>query len=106
MLRFRSLLIGALLLSAGPALAQAPAAPATPPPTPMGLTSSSFTDGGIIPDKYTQAVPAPISPALTWTGAPAGTQSFTLIMHDPDTAPGHNATDILHWMAFNIPATV
>jgi Raf kinase inhibitor-like YbhB/YbcL family protein len=106
MLRFRSLLIGALLLSAGPALAQAPAAPATPPPTPMGLTSSSFTDGGIIPDKYTQAVPAPISPALAWTGAPAGTQSFTLIMHDPDTAPGHNSTDILHWMAFNIPATV
>ena len=106
MLRFRSLLIGALLLSAGPALAQAPAAPATPPPTPMGLTSSSFTDGGIIPDKYTQAVPAPISPALAWTNAPAGTQSFTLIMHDPDTAPGHNSTDILHWMAFNIPATV
>ncbi|HWM60740.1 MAG TPA: YbhB/YbcL family Raf kinase inhibitor-like protein, partial [Rhizomicrobium sp.] len=106
MLRFRSLLIGALLLSAGPALAQAPAAPATPPPTPMGLTSSSFTDGGIIPDKYTQAVPAPVSPQLSWTNAPAGTQSFALIMHDPDTAPGHNATDILHWMAFNIPAAV
>jgi Raf kinase inhibitor-like YbhB/YbcL family protein len=103
MLRFRSLLIGAVLLSAGPALAQAPA---TPPPAPMGLTSSSFTDGGIIPDKYTQAVPSPISPQLSWINAPAGTQSFTLIMHDPDTAPGHNSTDILHWMAFNIPATV
>ena len=59
MLRFRSLLIGALLLSAGPALAQAPAAP--PPPAPMGLTSSSFADGAVIPDKYTQAVPAPVS---------------------------------------------
>ena len=103
MLRFRPLLIGAVLLSAGPALAQAPA---TPPPAPMGLTSSSFTDGGIIPDKYTQAVPSPISPQLSWINAPAGTQSFTLIMHDPDTAPGHNPTDILHWMAFNIPATV
>ena len=103
---FRSLLLGALLLSAGPALAQAPAAPATPPPTPMGQTSSSFTDGGIIPDKYTQASTAPISPQLAWTNAPAATQSFVLIMHDPDTAPGRSSTDILHWLAFNIPASV
>jgi len=88
-----------LVISAGAALAQAPA---TPPP-PFTLSSSSFTDGGVIPDKYTQASTAPVSPALSWINAPAGTQSFTLIMHDPDTAPGHNTTDILHWMAFNIP---
>ena len=105
MLRFRSLLIGALLLSAGPALAQAPAAPATPPPTPMGLTSSSFADGAIIPDKYTQAVPAAVSPALSWTNAPAGTQSFALIVDDPDTALQRTTNEVLHWAAFNIPAT-
>jgi Raf kinase inhibitor-like YbhB/YbcL family protein len=102
MLRFRSLLIGAMLLSAGPGLAQAPA---TPPPTPMGLTSSSFADGAIIPDKYTQAVPAPVSPALAWTNAPAGTQSFALIVDDPDTALQHTTNEVLHWAAFNIPAT-
>jgi hypothetical protein len=102
MLRFRSLLIGAMLLSAGPALAQAPA---TPPPTPMGLTSSSFADGAIIPDKYTQAVPAPVSPALAWTNAPAGTQSFALIVDDPDTALQRTTNEVLHWAAFNIPAT-
>jgi hypothetical protein len=86
---------------AAPAFGQAP--PASPPPPPFTLSSTSFTDGGVIPDKYTQASTAPISPALAWINAPAGTQSFTLIMHDPDTAPGHNTTDILHWMAFNIP---
>ena len=103
MLRFRSLLIGALLLSAGPALAQAPAAP--PPPAPMGLTSSSFADGAVIPDKYTQAVPAPVSPALARTNAPAGTQSFALIVDDPDTALQHTTNEVLHWAAFNIPAS-
>jgi len=105
MLRFRSLLIGAVLLAAGPALAQAPAAPTAPPPTPMGLTSSSFADGAIIPDKYTQAVPAAVSPALAWTNAPAGTQSFALIVDDPDTALQRTTNEVLHWAAFNIPAT-
>jgi hypothetical protein len=102
MRNFRNLMLGAMLLAATPALAQAPA---TPPPPPFVLTSSSFQDGGVIPDKYTQAVPNPISPALSWTNTPAGTQSFVLIMHDPDTAPRKSVVDILHWMAFNIPGT-
>jgi len=100
----RSLVLAAALLplTAGLALAQAPA---TPPPTPMGLTSSSFADGGIIPDKYTQAVAAPVSPALAWTNAPAGTQSFALVVDDPDTALQRSTNEVLHWAAFNIPAT-
>ena len=86
----------------GIAMAQAPAAP---PPTPMGLTSASFADGAIIPDKYTQASPSPVSPALAWTNAPAGTQSFALVVDDPDTALQHTTNEVLHWMAFNIPVT-
>jgi Raf kinase inhibitor-like YbhB/YbcL family protein len=101
----RILMLGAMLLASAPALAQTPAAPATPPPPPFTLTSTSFQDGGVIPDKYTQAVPNPISPALSWVNTPAGTQSFALIMHDPDTAPRKSVVDILHWMAFNIPGT-
>jgi Raf kinase inhibitor-like YbhB/YbcL family protein len=100
----RSLMLGAALLSfAAAAQAQAPA---TPPPTPMGLTSSSFADGAVIPDKYTQASPAPVSPALAWTNAPAGTQSFALVVDDPDTALQHSTNEVLHWAAFNIPATM
>ena len=100
---FRSPVLAALLLSLSGSLSLAQ--PAGPPPTPMGLTSSSFTDGGIIPDKYTQAVPAPVSPALAWTNTPAGTQSFALVVDDPDTALQRTTNEVLHWAAFNIPAT-
>src|SRR5882724_871111 len=100
---FRRLLLASLFLSASVDLTLAQQA--GPPPTPMGLTSSAFTDGGIIPDKYTQAVPAPVSPALAWTGTPAGTQSFALVVDDPDTALQRTTNEVLHWAAFNIPAT-
>ena len=103
MFAIRSLALGAMLLS-GMGTAALAQAPATPPPAPFTLTSSSFQDGGVIPDKYTQASPSPVSPALSWVNAPAGTVSFTLIMHDPDAAPGKMTADVLHWMAFNIPA--
>src|ERR1035438_889349 len=68
----------------------------------LTLTSPDFSDGGIIPNKYTQADPMPVSPKLDWTNVPAGVVSFTLIFHDPDGAPGKNSEDVLHWMAFNI----
>ena len=102
MLSFRSLLLGAALLVAAPALAQAPAAPPAPP---MGLTSTSFADGGVIPDKFSQVSPSPVSPQLSWTNAPAGTQSFAIVVDDPDTALPHSTSEVLHWAAFNIPAS-
>ena len=101
---FPATILGFALLAMGPAQSQP--APAAPPPIPMTLTSSAFADGAVIPDKYTQASTAPVSPALSWDNVPAGTMSFTLIMHDPDTAPNKGSADVLHWMAFNIPATV
>lgn len=101
---FQAALIGSVMLAEiGLAMAQTPAAP--PPVTPMTLTSSAFSDGGIIPDKYTQASTAPVSPALSWDNVPAGTVSFALIMHDPDVALNKSSNDVLHWMAFNIPGT-
>lgn len=71
----------------------------------MALSSPDFEDGGVIPDKYTQAVPNPISPTLDWTNVPPGTKSFVLIMHDPDAALNKSPEDVLHWMAFNIPGS-
>ncbi|MBI5447436.1 MAG: YbhB/YbcL family Raf kinase inhibitor-like protein [Gammaproteobacteria bacterium] len=63
------------------------------------LTSSAFHAGGLIPEKYT-CDGEDISPALTWQGAPAGTQSFVLVLDDPDAPVG--IWD--HWLLFNIPA--
>ncbi len=44
-----------------------------------------------------------VSPALNWTGAPAGTKSFALIVHDPDAPTGVGG--FTHWIVYNIPAT-
>src|SRR4030095_12000908 len=71
----------------------------------MALTSPDFQDGGIIPDKFTQADPMPVSPTLAWTTVPPPAESFVLIMHDPDNALNGGTDDVLHWMVFNIPGT-
>jgi len=78
-----------------------------PPKPGFALTSSSFEDGGVIPDKYTKAADpaAPVSPALAWTNVPDGTVSFVLTMHDPDTALKRHTDEVLHWLMFNLPGT-
>ena len=68
------------------------------------VTSSSFPDGAEMPAKYNGA--QGVSPQLSWSGAPATTQSYVLVMHDVDAAfpAGNLATDITHWVVWNIPA--
>ncbi len=68
----------------------------------MQITSSDFSAGGTIPRVFmaTRCGGENRSPALSWTGAPPGTKSFALIVHDPD-AP--LAGGFYHWVVYNLP---
>lgn len=91
--------IAALLLAGSAAAQQNPNAMAFP------LHSTAFKDGGTIPDKYTQETSSFVSVPLEWEGAPAGTKSYTLLMHDVDVGLKHTTNDVTHWLIFNIPGT-
>jgi len=43
-----------------------------------------------------------MSPPLKWKGVPTNTESFVLIMEDPDTPVG----TITNWVMYNIPSKV
>ena len=70
-----------------------------PEPDPLTLTSPEFAEGDPIPAKFSCGGEN-VSPTLEWTDPPEGTQSFALILDDPD-APGGVW---VHWVLFNIPA--
>jgi len=64
------------------------------------LIVSAFSEGANIPKPHT-CEGSDVSPALEWSGEPAETASFTLIMDDPDAPAG----TWNHWLLFDIPAT-
>ena len=66
----------------------------------MKLVIAAFPEGATVPKLHT-CEGADLSPALEWSGAPAGTKSFALIVDDPD-APGGTWN---HWLLFNVPAS-
>ena len=95
----------------------------------MELHINDWKDGSTIPAKFTFGKPgidepfAPsdnISPAVSWTDLPEGTQSLALIVHDSDvpTKPDDvnqpdrqvpadlPRADFYHWVLVNIPATL
>lgn len=65
----------------------------------FALSSSAFAAGAEIPQQYT-CTGADMSPALAWSGAPAKSASFALIMDDPDAPAG----TWVHWVVWNVPA--
>ena len=90
--------VGSLLLAAG--LSPAAAAGA------LQLTSPEIAEGATL----TQAQVFSgfgcsgqnVSPALSWSGAPAGTKSFALTVYDPDAPTG---SGWWHWIVFDLPPT-
>jgi Raf kinase inhibitor-like YbhB/YbcL family protein len=69
----------------------------------LTLTSPAFTAGHDIPSDFT-CEGGDVSPALAWSGIPAGTRSLALIVDDPD-APDPAAPKMtwVHWVLYNIP---
>ena len=65
------------------------------------LSSAAFSDQDAMPILYT-CDGKDISPALIWTNPPPATQSFALILADPD-APGGTW---YHWVLYAIPKTI
>lgn len=77
-------------------------------PAPLTITVAGYSDGGMIPDSIGCAANGQQkdSPKIDWTGAPAGTAAFALIMHDTDVSVNPIANpDVLHWAIFDIPGT-
>ncbi|WP_440995734.1 YbhB/YbcL family Raf kinase inhibitor-like protein [Arhodomonas sp. SL1] len=64
----------------------------------MRLSSPAFTDGGLIPWRYT-APNANELPPLHIEGVPAPAHSLALILEDVDSPLG----TVTHWLAWNIP---
>lgn len=95
----------------------------------MKLTSNSFDDGQRIPGNFAFCIPDAghhvclgenLNPHLAWSGAPAETQSFVLICHDPDvpstgddvnqegrTVPASlPRVDFFHWVLIDLPRNI
>jgi Raf kinase inhibitor-like YbhB/YbcL family protein len=70
---------------------------------PLLMQSDAFPDGGIVPQKY--AGRGGVQPGFKFTGAPEGTVSYAIIFHDIDVALQNGTNDVLHWIAWNIPAS-
>ncbi len=91
-----------VLLAAGLSMLVTPALAAG-----FTVTTPDFHDGGTIPMAQVfnagGCTGGDHSPALSWSGEPAGTQSFAVTMYDPDAPTG---SGWWHWTVFNIPAGV
>jgi Raf kinase inhibitor-like YbhB/YbcL family protein len=115
-LRFLPLIALAAVTAVGTAVAQQDGAPGGgrqgggggrgPAVPPLLLTVTGWADGDSVPLKYScSGQPAGVSPAMSWSQVPPGTQSFLVLVHDPEPHPGKGLTDITHWLIWNIPGT-
>lgn len=73
----------------------------------LTVTSESFADGGPFATPQVSGIfgagGEDVSPQLSWSAGPEGTQTYAVSVYDPD-AP--TASGFWHWAVFNIPASV
>jgi len=71
----------------------------------LKVTSAQFADGDYIANQQVFAgfgcKGGNISPALTWSGVPAGAKSIAVTVYDPDAPTG---SGWWHWVVANLPA--
>jgi Raf kinase inhibitor-like YbhB/YbcL family protein len=76
-------------------------------PAEFALKSPDIAEGAPIADMHALngfgCAGGNISPALSWSGAPAGVKSFALTCYDPDAPTGGG---FWHWIVFDIPPNV
>ncbi len=70
-------------------------------PFPFTLTSTAFANNGFIPALHTCTNGSNVSPPLAWANAPAGTQSYAVVMRDLYPALGNVN---YHWVIYDIAA--
>ncbi|MGE0754722.1 MAG: YbhB/YbcL family Raf kinase inhibitor-like protein, partial [Alphaproteobacteria bacterium] len=98
-------------------------------PAPLKVVVTGFTNGQAIPDRYAYCIADEngtsqngnnINPGITWSGAPEETKSFAVLVVDSEVpedlsqayrddvtiAADAKRRDFLHWVMFNIPATI
>jgi Raf kinase inhibitor-like YbhB/YbcL family protein len=71
---------------------------------PLFLETDAYPDGGIIPVKYAGAGGSTL-PGFKISNAPAGTVAYAVIFHDMDVSLQNGTGDVLHMMAWDIPAS-
>lgn len=74
-------------------------------PMPLAMSTDAFGDGDPVPQRYRCGPPAPVgnqpggnvTPAMTWTGGPAETMSWAVVVRD------RSAGGLVHWAIYDIP---
>lgn len=66
----------------------------------LTVTSTDLQAHRPIPQQFWGCTDSGVSPELSWSAGPAGTQSYAVLMFDPDAPTG---SGFWHWVAWDIP---